>query len=186
MEKKLPKRAGFTVIELLVASAIFVTFLAVAVGSFTRILQVQRTLARRIVMTSALGATIESIAREIRVGQEFSPINTNTQSVSFKSFSTHAVDPVTIAYTIGGGAITKTGAVAIAQITPSNTIIKNGTFIITQKDPCQPWRITIALSAVPNDPSLDKPEETVNVQTTITSRILPIDIKGDPYQCKSM
>jgi len=186
MKNDLSKKSGFTIIELLVASAIFVTFLVVAVGSFTRVLQVQRTLARRIVMTSALEATIESIAREIRIGQEFTPLNATANSISFKSFSTHAIDPSSISYTFDVGTIKKTDSVYEGSVTPSNVIIKNGTFIVSQKDSCQPWRITIALSAIPAGSGMDKPEERVNMQTTVTSRILPVDIKGDPYRCKSM
>ncbi len=186
MKKDISKKTGFTVIELLVASAIFSIFLAVAVGSFTRILQVQRVLARRIIMTSALGATIESMSREIRVGIEFptDKINEESSSLSFESFSTHDVDPIDVTFSINGGVITRTadGGSSI-QITPSDLVIKSGKFIINQKD-CGPWRITLVLSAHPKD--IDKPEDTINVQTTITSRVLPIDVKGDPHQCKSI
>lgn len=181
MKKDISKKTGFTVIELLVASAIFSIFLAVAVGSFTRILQVQRVLARRIIMTSALGATIESMSREIRVGIEFptDKINEESSLLDFESFSTHDVNPIDVTFSINGGVITRNGV----QITPSDLVIKSGKFIINQKD-CGPWRITLVLSAHPKD--IDKPEDTINVQTTITSRVLPIDVKGDPHQCKSI
>lgn len=198
----LQNKKGFTVVELLIASSIFVIFLAIAVGSFTRILEVQRTLARRIVITSALGATIETISREVRVGYDF-PIARNNEpmrSLSFKSFATHDIEnPVDVTYSFIGDKITRftpTEVVIIPMgggattegvvITPTDVVIKNATFIVNQKDKCQPWRITIAISAVPKGIGMDKPEETINVQTTVTSRTLPIDIKGDPHKCKSI
>ncbi|TSC52647.1 MAG: Uncharacterized protein LiPW41_17 [Parcubacteria group bacterium LiPW_41] len=184
----LENKKGFTVIELLVASAIFVIFLAVAVGSFTRILQVQRTLARRIVITSALGTAIETISREVRVGYDFPIVQHNQPmgSLAFKSFATHDIEnPVDVTYSFDGDKIVRTAAQS-TQITPTDVVIKNATFIVNQKDKCQPWRITIVISAVPKGVGMDKPEEAINVQTTVTSRILPIDMKGDPYQCKSM
>lgn len=181
----LENKKGFTVVELLVASAIFVIFLAVAVGSFTRILQIQRTLARRIVITSALGTAIETISREVRVGYDF-PIAQHNQpmgSLPFKSFATHDIEnPVDVTYSFSGDKIVR----GSTQITPTDVVIKNATFIVNQKDKCQPWRITIVISAIPKGTGMDKPEETINVQTTVTSRILPIDMKGDPYQCKSI
>ena len=172
------KKSGFTVIELLVAAAIFTTFLTIAVGSFTRVLQIQRTLSRRIMVTSALGATIESMAREIRVGQKFD--GSAGSSINFESFYTHSDKPDPVSFSVSGTTITRNGI----QITPSDVVIENGTFILSQKDSCSPWRVTIVLRAHPKD--IVTPEDTVNVQTTVSSRVLPIDIKGDPYQCKNM
>ena len=181
------QKKGFTIIELLVASSIFVIFLAVAIGSFTRMLQVERTLARRMTMASALQAAIESMAREIRIGQKFNPTNNSTQSLSFENFSEHVMEPVSVELSFDGGGIIKKNNYGTFTLTPSDVEVTNGHFFVSQTSPCEPWRITIAFAATPKDTNLkNRPEEKVFLQTTVTSRILPIDVKGDPYQCKSM
>lgn len=176
-EGKQKERCGFTIVELLVAVSVFSVFLAVAVGSFTRVLQIQRTLSRRIMVTSALGATIESMSREIRVGQEFTD---SGSGISFESFYTHDEDPEDVSFALSGSVLTRNGI----QISPTDVVIESGKFILSQKDSCSPWKITIVLRAHPKN--FTGSEETVNVQTSVSSRILPIDVKGDPHQCKTM
>jgi prepilin-type N-terminal cleavage/methylation domain-containing protein len=176
---------GFTVIELLVASAIFTIFLTIAVGSFTRVIQVQRVLSRRMALVSSLGSVIESVSREIRVGYKFEDPNgmevDNEQlsSITFENFATHTIESTSTTFSIGGGAIMR-GA---DRLTPSDVVIKNGSFYLNESN-CGPWRVTIALTAHPE--GIDKKEDTISIQTTVASRVLPAEVKGDPYQCKQM
>jgi len=185
-KKRSSSQTGFTVVELLVASAIFAIFLTIAVGSFTRVIQVQRVLSRRMALVSSLGSVVESMAREIRVGYKFEypngmdVDNEQLSTITFESFAGHVTDissPTT--FSISNGVIMK----GTNQLTPSDIVIKKGNFYLNESN-CGPWRVTIALTAHPK--GIDKKEDTVSVQTTVASRVLPAEIKGNPYQCKQM
>ncbi len=176
-------RRGFTIVELLVAISIFITFLAVAMGSFGHILRLQRLLAKRIATVSSLGIVAEQIQREIRTGYNF-PMNVSQQtqgSLTFDSLATYPAEAVT--YMNVGGAIMRNGV----SVTPSSMNVKTLSFTVSEvrggARECGPWKITFFISAVPS--SSDTPENTVHAQTTITSRILPEDVKDDPYACKT-
>lgn len=179
---KKKKANGFTMIELLVACALFTTFLVISVGSFTRILQVQKALSRRIIITSELSAIVETISREVRMGYGF-PVEVDNEPASrlaFKSFSTNDLNnPKNVEFIFDTGKIKKNDT----QITSDTIVVKSGKFIVNESD-CAPWRVTFVLSAYPRGHNV--PEETVNLQTTVTSRILPSEVKGDPYKCKEM
>ncbi|MFA5870627.1 MAG: type II secretion system protein [Candidatus Paceibacterota bacterium] len=176
---------GFTVVELLVASAIFTIFLTIAVGSFTRVIQVQRVLSRRMALVSSLGSVMESMTREIRIGYKFEypngmdVDNEQLSSITFENFATHTTESTSTTFSIGGGAIMK----GTDRLTPSDVVIKSGNFYLNESS-CGPWRVTIALTAHPI--GIDKNEDTVSIQTTVASRVLPAEVKGDPYQCKQM
>lgn len=177
------KREGFTIVELLVAISIFITFLAVAMGSFGHILRLQRLLAKRIATVSSLGIVAEQMQREIRTGYNF-PMNVSQQtqgSLTFDSLATYPAESVT--YMNFGGAILRNGV----SITPSSMNVKTLTFTVSEVRggirECGPWKITLYINAVPT--GSDTPEDTVRAQTTITSRVLPEDVKDDPYACRT-
>ena len=189
-------REGFTIVELLVAMSLFVTFLAIAVGSFGNILRMQRMLSKKIMLTSSLGIVTEQIQREIRTGFDFSvngtpmmDVKLNTSdSLTFQSLAQYPPEVVTFAKAVSanpsvGDSITRNGV----SITPSTMKIKTLSFTVSEIRGatsllCGPWKITIFISAVPL--GSDTPQDTVYAQTTITSRVLPQDMRNDPYNCK--
>lgn len=178
---KKSNREGFTIVELLVAVSIFVTFLAIAMGSFGHILRMQRLLAKRIATVSSLGIVTEQIQRELRTGYNF-PMSVSLasqDSINFDSLATYPSENVT--YALSNGAILRNGV----SVTPSSMKIKSLSFTVSEVRggaiECGPWKITIFVTAVPA--RADTPEDTVRAQTTVTPRVLPQDVKGDPYGC---
>ncbi len=190
------KREGFTIIELLVAMSLFITFLSIAIGSFGNILRMQRVLSKKIMLTSSLGIVTEQIEREIRTGFDFSvsgvpmmDVRQNTSdSLTFQSLAQYPPETVTFAKSVSanpniGDAITRNGV----SITPSTMKIKTLSFIVSEVRgatslACSPWKITIFITAVPL--GSDTPQDTVYAQTTVVSRVLPEDMRNDPYSCK--
>lgn len=178
-------REGFTIVELLVAISIFTTFLAIAMGSFGHILQLQRLLAKRIATVSSLGIVVEQMQREIRTGYNF-PMGVNllTQdSLIFDSLATYPAE--TVMFANAGGAITRNGV----SITPSSMNIKTLSFTVSEvrgggTPACGPWKVTLFVSAAPT--GSNAPEDIVRAQTTITARVLPQDVKDDPYGCRAL
>lgn len=64
-------KRGFTIIELLVASTIFIIILTIAVGGFVRVLRMQRAIVALMEANDNASFTIEQMAREIRTGYNF-------------------------------------------------------------------------------------------------------------------
>ncbi len=188
------KRGGFTIAELLVATFVFITFLAIAMGSFSNILRMQRLIAKRIATVSSLNIVLEQIQREIRTSYDFSgdagdAIGVDQQTSGSLSFTSPALSPagtvsLALVSKVTGGMITRNGD----ELTPSNIDVKKLSFVISQiKDAdkkCGPWVITISATAIPSGTDYNTPENTVRVETTIASRVLPSDVKNNPHDCK--
>lgn len=64
-------RRGFTLIEMLVAIAIFTTTISIAVGGFITALRTQRQVSALLAANNNLSLTLEQMAREIRTGYNF-------------------------------------------------------------------------------------------------------------------
>ncbi len=69
--KKNHSNSGFTLVELLVAIALFTIIVGVAVGGFTNALRTQRQVSSLIATQSNVSLALEQIAREIRTGYLF-------------------------------------------------------------------------------------------------------------------
>ncbi len=179
--KRLPRRplkaesgslTGFTIIELLVAMGLFVILTAIAVASFTQALRSERRLTAMMSVDANASIALEQMAREMRTGYIFSQPG-GPQSLSFISSQQNGVS---VAYALGGGAITKDGS----PITSGNVRISNLKFLVTQENNCDPWRITIAMTV--GQASVSDTSNDVPIQTTVSSRILPREV---PFKYKT-
>ncbi len=182
-EKKLQKYMGFTIVELLVAMAVFVIVVTVATAIFIRSLQNQRRLVTVMGMQTNLDTALEQMAREVRGGYLFSASTlTCANSVSFDTASGTAVS-----YGLSSSSIVRNGQ----PITSSDVKVSNLCFIVSQAplgdagmytnpgSPCNPWRVTVAAEVEPRVAGQSNNIEPFYLQTTVSSRVLPKDMPAD-------
>jgi len=202
IKKKWPVE-GFTLVELLVAMSIFIVIVTVAVGVFVSALKDQRFLTSEMAMNNNMGLVLEQMAREMRTGYQFQSSGGSCGSggstgISF--FNSQDSDATggnaTTAYVFTGTGITRqeTGASdsskdTNAVITSSDVKVENGCFYLMQdsgtltKQACNPPRVVIQMEvASANASQVPAPSF---IETTVSSRILPAEIKNDPYQCRT-
>ena len=197
-------RAGFTLIETLVAASIFVMLTTVAVGAFVQALKSQRFLLGLMSLSNNVGSAIEQIGRELRTGYGFCPgepdpltpcdpdriLNIATNYIDFVNYEGASVtvswkqDPLTgrgfLARAVGGG--------TDYPVTAEDIDVTAATFLIRQAmvsvagsvtaSPCAPWRVTIALIAPPAYVAAAGRE--VSAQTTVSARVLPFEAPNVP------
>ncbi len=195
------KSAGFTLVELLVSMAVFGILMSLAIGVFVSAMKAERSLADLMSTNNNLNLVIEQMAREIRMGyfdkNEFDSIrgSVNTgacmSSLSFHTMQTNDAkeEGTPVTYSFLNESLTKDGAL----ITGENVKVERACFSIYQYDMnsnrstdllnnCNPWRITIAFAVKPKNAKDDV--DPTYVETSVSMRIFPIDIKDDPFQCR--
>lgn len=111
-------KAGFTIIELMVAMALFVIVVGIASGVFVRSLRTQRSLVALMAANDNASQALEQMTREIRTGTAF------TASGSRLSFTNAADEPV--AYDLAGGRIERNGK----ALTASNVLVHYLSFAV--------------------------------------------------------
>jgi type II secretory pathway pseudopilin PulG len=200
--KQRNRREGFTIAELLVAVGVFLVVVTVAVAVFIQSLKAQRILTRTMAMHNNAGAALEQMAREIRTGYRFcegssdpdtpSPCNETTEKLTFTNYEGKVVT-YQLAVDLASGnplgtierSIETPSGSATSSITGPDVDISYLQFSVIQEDGtsatalCAPWRVTIFMGVRSSDLSVTQ-RETV-LQTTMSSRILPIDAPGQSY-----
>lgn len=194
--------AGFTLVELLVAMSIFIVIVTVAVGVFVNALKEQRFLTNEMAMNNNMGLVLEEMAREMRTGYQFQAAggscgsNGSTGISFYNSQDSNATGgSASTVYSFANGGITRqeTGAVDASKntsgvITSSDINVENGCFTVMQdsgtltKSTCNPPRIVIRMEVASTAAHAPAPSF---IETTVSSRILPSEIKDDPYQCRT-
>jgi len=162
------KIKGFTVAELLVAVAIFMTVISIAIASFTRSLRIQRAITMMMAINDNASLTLEQMMREIRVGEQFE--SSEPPEPSRLSFIRYiSGQPVKVSYQFNNNAIERGEGVtpAYAPISASNVKIKYLKFILSAG---VPWRVTIAMGVGSASPDLAN--VVTNIQTTVSARNL--------------
>jgi len=163
---------GFTMIELLVAMALFVVIVTVAVGSFVIAMKSQRAQVALMAVNDNVSLAIEQMAREIRTGTGFCPGNScvldNDQGKLV--FTNYHSEQVTYNYkwdsNLNIGMITRNGK----QITADNVDVQRLRFKVSQSS-TQPPRVTIILRvAVPQKGTIGVRGVSTDLQTTISAR----------------
>lgn len=162
-------RAGFTLVELLVAITLFSIAVSVAVGGFVRALRTQRELVALIAANSNASLAIEQMAREMRTGAGFSVspagdslsfVNANEESVAYSlDKSTGPSSHGVLLRTVGNN--------SPQPVTASNVNIKYLTFTSLNSSQYPP-RITINIGVSGVLPELQG--NVTNIQTTVSSR----------------
>lgn len=154
---------GFTLVELIVAMGVFVTAITVASGVFIQGMRSERGLTEAIAVNNEMSLTLERIAREIRVGYEFSP---SGEELSFKTRDgsvVYALSPE--------GSILRGGK----EMTGENVQVESLWFSVFQEDNnrCSPWRVTVSM----NVRARGSTQKFLPIQTTVSSRTLPADLE---------
>ena len=159
------KQSGLTLIELMVAIGIFGLVVSMVFGIFVLALISQRRIIALRNVEDNIRFTIESMAREIRTGKNFS------SGASWLSFTNAKGESVI--YRLNGGIVEKSsnGGASYSAVTGSETTVNYLNFYLTGQaagDGLQP-RVTMTMgvtSQVGNQNANSK------VQTTISARFL--------------
>ncbi len=197
---------GFTLVELLVAIAIFTIVVAIATGGFVTALRTQRQAAALIAAQSNASLALEQMAREMRTGYVFctdpagggDPSTGAPDTACFPGCSKvgnvwtcsgyidfYNGQSAKIGYSLANGALTRSDANGPQPITGDNVVVKYLTFTIfgnTEGDHWNP-RITISMGVAPNsnDPALVN--NVLDLQTSISSRNIDCLPAGGSGSC---
>lgn len=153
---------GFTLVELIVAMGVFVTAITVASGVFIQGMRSERGLTEAIAVNNEMSLALERMAREIRVGYEFSP---SGGELSFKTRDG------LVTYALSRDVITRN----TKEITGQNVLVQDLRFFVFQQgnDLCSPWRVTVSM----NVRARGSTQKFLPIQTTVSSRVLPADLE---------
>lgn len=176
---------GFTVVELLVAMSIFAIFLGIAFGVFVQAVNDQRELTRFMAVQNNAGLVLEQMMREMRTGYWFCgreageagipPCeNSGSTSLAFMNYKGEE-----ISYALDAGAVKRNEI----PLTSGEVRADRLRFIVTQQgDICVPPRITMLMQVGLAGAGNVAP---VNLETTVSSRALPVDVVGAPESVRS-
>lgn len=158
-QKKYNSQKGFTMIELLVAMSLFVIVISIASGIFVYSLRTQKALVDLLAVNDNASLVIEQMAREVRVGSNFSG---GGSVLNFISAFGEAVS-----YSLSDGAILRKSQ----PITGSNVKVENLQFLLSGVGAGAPQtRVTIILKVGSRSPRLAG--FTTDIQTTVSPRDL--------------
>lgn len=167
IRKKDNKESGLTLIELIVAIGIFGLVVSMVFGVFSLAIVSQRRIIALRNVEDSIRFTIESMAREVRTGKNFSG---GVGSLSFTNAKGESV-----IYRLSGGIVEKSsdGGVNYSVVTGSETIVNYLNFYLTGQaagDGLQP-RVTITMDAASQ---VGNQSANLKIQTTISGRFLQI------------
>ncbi|MFH1161909.1 MAG: type II secretion system protein [Candidatus Jorgensenbacteria bacterium] len=180
---------GFTVVELLVAMSIFAIFLSIAFGVFVQAVKGQRELTRFMAVQNNAGLVLEQMMREMRTGYWFcdgtengaAPCETSGNSLTFKNHEGEMVRYRLDSEKVGRQVVGVDDDPV--PLTSSVVRISNLQFLVTQQgNPCVPPRITVAMQAGLAGAGNVAP---VNLETSVSSRVFPVDVKGASLSLRS-
>lgn len=101
-------KKGFSLVELMVASALFMTVVAVAASAFISVLDASAQSREMNTLMSNLDFALEDMSRNIRVGESFS-ITNGGQQISFQVYATGDLRvKCDVSYRLDAGIIKKT------------------------------------------------------------------------------
>lgn len=177
-------RAGFTILELVVAIGVFSILVSIAVGGFVRALRTQRQVASLIAAQSNVSLAIEQMAREIRTGADFcidprDPANPAASPCVFLSDSlveelifTNASGK-RVTYDVQGGVMLRDAdGGGFEPMTAENVSVEYLRFRLLGegRGDQYPPRVTISLGVAPRSPDLALRGIVTNLVTTISAR----------------
>gem|GEM_PF-966229 len=183
---------GFTLVELIVAIGVFISVLTIAVAVFIGALRAQRFLMRVIAVNNNAGIVMEQMAREMRTGYNFSGLSNSCASdISFSNSqnSNPLGGEAKTSYFLENGAIKRSESSNTSVLTSSNTEVENLCFQVLQynynkegKQKCNPPRVLITMKVTAKGGGQNT--ESSYLETTVSSRVLPSEIKNDPDACR--
>ncbi|MFH1759099.1 MAG: prepilin-type N-terminal cleavage/methylation domain-containing protein [Patescibacteria group bacterium] len=155
---------GFTMIELLVATTLFVVVIGIASGLFIQSLRSQRATMALMAANDNASLTLEQMSREIRIGSMFSTNSDGTQL----SFTSQRSGAVIYRFDDANGLIERNGI----ALTSDNVEVVYLYFDLMGEElgDGQSTRVTIRLGVSAND---ERAQDIVTrLQTTVSSRQL--------------
>jgi prepilin-type N-terminal cleavage/methylation domain-containing protein len=193
-------KQGFTLIETLVAIAIFSTLVAIGVGGFAHAIHTQREVASFIATQSNASVALEEMAREMRTGFLFcttpqvsgvqqlpgicSPNVLSQGSGCVKNGSIWTCNSILDFYNAEGQEVDyelKNGGLSrsdngqggpFVSITGDNVTVNRLTFTIFGNTEGDYWppRITVSLGVAPSSTDTTIQNDVLNLQTTVSAR----------------
>jgi len=152
-------RDGFTIIELIISSALFVVLISLATGAFLQTLRTQKIVTDLSASMNDVSFVTEQISREVRTGFSF---NSSGNVLNFRNAKGDAVS-----YSLVSKSIQRCENGPCRTLTSSGVNIDRLTFILQGAGTDgEPPRVTILMSV------LGEQDIRINLQTTISSRIL--------------
>jgi prepilin-type N-terminal cleavage/methylation domain-containing protein len=162
---------GFTLIEILIASTIFVLLISIVTGIFLGVVAAQRKTVAVRTLQDSIRYAIEAMSRDVRTGYDFSLFQ---NELRFTSTIGGGIQQVS--YRLNGSVLEKgisdgMGGYTFSALTPGNLTIDYLNFYLAGEslgDQRQP-RITVTLGATAGQ---GVQETKINVQTTLSQREL--------------
>jgi prepilin-type N-terminal cleavage/methylation domain-containing protein len=205
----LKSRRAFTLVELIVAIALFSILFAIAGGGFVNALRAQRQVASEMAAESNVSIALEEMAREIRTGYLFchdlstvggtatcdtpgdggsGPPCTFLSSSGGSNFYScsdleyYNANGEKIDYVLKNGTLERGDSDVYQPITGNNVTVRSLSFIVSGNTEGDQWnpRITVAVGIAPNDSGVSW--NTINFQTTVSARSIDCTT-GSPPNC---
>ncbi len=169
---KLNRKNGFTIVELLVAMAIFIAAVSIASAGFARALRSQKAVVALMAANDNASLSIEQMAREIRTGYNFCAggLSCSASELTFVNANNYVV---TYRWNAADAAIERGLENANFQkFTADNVRVVNLRFAVSgnQTGDGAPPRVTVIMGVGAKSQGVEN--VVVNVQTTVSARLL--------------
>ncbi|NTV44544.1 MAG: prepilin-type N-terminal cleavage/methylation domain-containing protein [Candidatus Yonathbacteria bacterium] len=160
---------GFTLVEMIVAVAIFATVVLIAVGALLSIIDANKKANSLRVVMENLNFAVESIARDIRMGNGYSCGGTGDCSqLSTLAFSDQNGESVS--YSLSNNALVRTSGGSSITVTSPEVIIQSVRFSVTgsgEGDGVQP-RVLITIRGYAD--AQGRTRSSFSIQTSVSQR----------------
>jgi len=192
---------GFTLVETMVALALFTTIIAIAIGGFVNALHAQRQVALLLATQSNVSLSLEQMARDIRTGYLFCHDASGAATCGLTppdSCSGGGASPLicndldyfsatgdNVEYRLRNGSLEKGIGGNFQSVTGDNVNVKYLTFIMqgtTEGDHWNP-RITVAIGVAPSTTDAGISADVLNLQTSISARLIDCSISTSTVNC---
>jgi len=185
MRRRRIKEYGFTLVELLVAMAVFTTLITVAVAIFIQGFRGEQNLTNLIAVNNNAAFLIEQLAREVRTGFDFFEGAESCAGATgfFTSMQFTNAGQKTIIYSRADSRMQRSADGLVHFLTAENVSVERLCFAIAPSPrdaECDPRRITMLVTVKPKNGTDD---QILNLQTTVSSRVLPRDVH--PETCRT-
>lgn len=161
---------GFTIIELMVATSVFLILITLSTGVFIQTLRTQRTLSAVTAANESASQILEQIAREARTGYNFQASTADTLT-----FTSTQANNQTVGYKLVGNSVGRCLSVCASDsdfkaITSGDVKMEKLNFIYYGVNPADnaPPRITILMTVGTSKDSASNIE--TNLETTVSAR----------------
>lgn len=160
-------RGGFTIAELIVSMGVFLILISIATGSFIQVLRTQRATVSLLAANANASLAMEQISREIRTGGVFSYVNNELHFTNSKNQQViYRVNSATekIERSIDG--------ITFNEMTADNVKVKSLAFVLFTGAPGNQYPTRITINMRVGATGVPFSDAVVNLQTTISARVL--------------